>query len=91
MQEKQRVNLMLDADVIAALDGLAGGERKRGMYVSNLVRAAAAAHQQNANVTGMDVEGLRLMVIGLAGRVIAVEGAQTHVQSQLAALMANQR
>ena len=33
--EKQRVNLMLDSDVVALLDDLSGSERKRGMFKVN--------------------------------------------------------
>jgi hypothetical protein len=87
---KQRVNLMLDANVIDWLDSLAGGERKRGAYISDLIRSAWAARQSAPDVRTMDVDALRLMVQGLAGRVISVEGEIANLRSQLAALIAEQ-
>ena len=36
----------------------------------------------------MDLDALRLMVQGLAGRVIAVEGEVANLRSQLAAIIA---
>jgi hypothetical protein len=85
---KRRVNLMLDSDVIDWLDFLAGGERKRGQYISQLIRNAYAAQRSAPDVREMDLDALRLMVQGLAGRVIAVEGEISNLRSQLAALIA---
>jgi hypothetical protein len=90
MDDKRRVNLMLDADVIEWLDSLAGGERKRGQYISSLIRSAWAARQSAPDVRSMDVDALRLVVQGLAGRVIAVEGELSAMQAQLAAVIAQQ-
>jgi hypothetical protein len=86
--EKVRCNLMLDADVIDMLDSLSGSERKRGLWISNMVRTAYAAQKDNADIRTMDMEGLRLTVLGLAGRVQAVEGELIKTQSQLAAIIA---
>jgi hypothetical protein len=83
---KRRVNLMLDVDVIDWLDSLAGGERKRGQYISSLIRNAWAARQAAPDVRTMDLDALRLMVQGLAGRVIAAEGEIISLRSQLAAV-----
>lgn len=86
--EKQRVNLMLDSDVVELLDDLAGSERKRGLYISNLIRTAYAGQRSNADIRTMDVESLRLTVLGLNGRVQAVEGEILRQQSQIAAMIA---
>ena len=86
--EKQRVNLMLDSDVVALLDDLSGSERKRGMFISNLIRVTHAAQSANADLRSMDVEALRLTVLGLNGRVQSVEGEITRLSSQLAATIA---
>ncbi len=86
---KQRVNLMLDTEVVEMLDKITGSERKRGQYVSQLVRHAYAAQRHNTELRTMDVEGLRLTVIGLAGRVAAVEGELVQVQSQVVRLIEN--
>ena len=80
--DKTRVNLMLDEDVIELLDTLAGGERKRGLYISQLIRTTHAAQRDNADVRTMDVESLRLVVLGLAGRVKSVEGEIVKMQAK---------
>jgi hypothetical protein len=72
------------------LDDLAEGERKRGQYISQLIRNAYAARQSAPDVRAMDVDALRLMVQGLAGRVIMVEGEIANLRSQLAAVIAGQ-
>ncbi|MFN8493986.1 MAG: hypothetical protein U0350_40685 [Caldilineaceae bacterium] len=87
--EKQRCNLMLDSDVVEMLDELSGSERKRGLWISNMIRTAYAAQRSNVDIRTMDIEGLRLTVLGLAGRVQTVEGEMLRTQSQLAAMIAN--
>ena len=89
--EKVRCNLTLDSDVIEMLDELAGSERKRGLWLSNMIRTTYAAQRSNADVRTMDVEGLRLTVLGLAGRLQAVEGELLRTQTQVAAVMAAQQ
>ena len=88
---KRRVNLMLDTDVIDWLDSLAGGERKRGQYISQLIRNAWAARQAAPDVRTMNLDALRLMVQGLAGRVIAVEGETANLRAQLASVIADRQ
>ncbi len=83
MIDKQRVNLMLDSDVIELLDDLAGSERKRGLYISNLIRTTHAAQAANADLRTMDVEALRLTVLGLNGRLQSVEGEIVRMQSKM--------
>ncbi len=82
----RRANLMLDSDVLEMLDELAEGERKRGQYISQLIRNAYAAKRAAPDVRPMDLDALRLMVQGLAGRVIAAEGEIISLRSQLAAV-----
>lgn len=89
MDNKQRVNLTIDSDVVEWLDSLAGGERKRGAYISELIRSAWAARQAAPDVRTMDLDALRLMVQGLSGRVIAAEGEITNLRAQLAAVIAS--
>ena len=45
--EKVRCNLTLDSDVIEMLDELAGSERKRGLWLSNMIRTTYAAQRSN--------------------------------------------
>src|SRR5687767_9069310 len=87
--EKQRCNLTLDSDVIEMMDEMAGSERKRGLWISNMIRTTYAAQRSNADVRTMDIEGLRLTVLGLAGRLQAVEGELLRTQSQVASMIAN--
>jgi hypothetical protein len=86
---KRRVNLMLDSDVIDWLDNLAGGERKRGQYISQLIRNAWSVSKSLPDVQGMNVDELRLTVLGLAGRLTAVEGEVANLRSHLAALVSD--
>lgn len=85
MTSKERLNLSVDEGIGDLLSKLAGGERKRGDYLSNLLRSI----DQGEDVTGLDVESLRLMVQGLGGRLKSLEGELMRVQSQLAAIIAN--
>lgn len=87
-ESRYRLNTILDPDVIPMLDELAGGERKRGAMIGQLVRTAYAGQKSNADLRTMDVESLRLTVLGLNGRVQAVEGEIMRLQAQLAALIA---
>jgi|JI10StandDraft_1071094.scaffolds.fasta_scaffold1656591_1 hypothetical protein len=87
-ESRYRLNTILDPDVIPMLDELAGGERKRGAMIGQLVRTAYAGQKSNADLRTMDVESLRLTVLGLNGRVQAIEGEVVRLQSQLAAMIA---
>ncbi|MFM7174912.1 MAG: hypothetical protein ACKO4U_17945 [Caldilinea sp.] len=51
---KQRVTLVLDADVADMLDKLAGSPHKKSAYVSALLRAANAALTADDPVTLLD-------------------------------------
>lgn len=42
----RRLNVMIDDDAAALLIRLAGGERKQGAYLSQLIRATAASAEQ---------------------------------------------
>ena len=75
----ERVTLLLDDGIDDMLVDLAGSQRKRGQYVSELVRIAWAAHQ--AKDQPVDVQALAL---GLK----VVERRLDHVEGQVAALIA---
>lgn len=77
---------MVDNDVPALLIELAGGERRRGEYVSKLVRAVYENDRLVA--AGADLEALRLALTGMAARLIAAEGRLLATERQLAALIA---
>lgn len=84
MVGKERLNLSVDEGIGELLNKLAKGERKRGDYLSQLLRSI----DEGQDVTGMDIESLRLMVQGMGGRLKSLEGELMRVQSQLAALIA---
>jgi hypothetical protein len=88
----ERLNLSVDDGVSDLLTELAGGERKRGQWLSDLVRGQ---YNQMANVTGSDFETLRLSHAGLVGqvrqtegRLLVMENRMRAMEQQLAALMA---
>lgn len=84
MVGKERLNLSVDEGIGELLNKLAKGERKRGDYLSQLLRSI----DEGEDVTGLDVESLRLMVQGMGGRLKSLEGELMRVQSQLAAIIA---
>ena len=84
MVGKERLNLSVDEGIGELLNKLAKGERKRGDYLSQLLRSI----DEGQDVTGLDVESLRLMVQGMGGRLKSLEGELMRVQSQLAAIIA---
>ena len=83
----ERLSLMVDQDVPGLLTELAGGERKRGEYLSKLARAVYDNDRMVA--AGADVEALRLQLTGMAARLIALEGRLLASERQLAALIAD--
>lgn len=82
------LTIVLDDGVPDLLIELAGSSRKQGGFLSKLIRAA----HDNAGAMGsemMNVEGLRLQILGIAGQQKAVEGRLLNVERQLAAIMAD--
>ena len=69
---QKRLNLVVDEDVSEMLAQLAGGERKRGAYLSSVIRSL---HVGQMNVDGTnELEALRILVQNLMGRVKVLEG-----------------
>ena len=86
MAETARLNLTVDTDIPDLLTVLADGERKRGQFLSDLVRAI---HAQQLEVTkGDDLEALRLQLLGLSGQVKMSEVRLSKVEQTVAAMMA---
>lgn len=81
----ERLNLMIDDGIGAMLTELAGGERKRGQWISDMVRAI---HEQQQQAMSSDLEAIRLGFAGLAGTVKTMEGRLMTVERNLAVLMA---
>lgn len=82
----ERLNLTVDDGIGAMLERLAGSERQRGRYISDLVRGVAESSV--ANTVGIDVMTLQFSVRGLAGQVQANDGRLARVEAQLSALIA---
>lgn len=85
--DTKRLNLTVDPEAAAILEKMAGGRNKMGDYLSGLLKSMAAGTPVD-EIDRMDKESLRLMVQGLSGRVVALEGEVMRIQSQLAAIIA---
>jgi hypothetical protein len=89
MDETTRINLVVGTDVPDKLTTLAGGERKRGEYLTQLIRAVyAGEHEAQA---GTDIEYLKLTVTGLAAKQMTLEGRLLTVERELAAMIADRQ
>lgn len=90
----ERLNLAVDDGIGDLLTQLAGGERKRGAYLSDLIRGMA----QTQGSPGIDVQllfnavrGLTGQLAGVDGRVAMLESEVERLTSQVAALIANSK
>lgn len=88
MAEKPRINLTVDPDIPDMLERLAGGRNLMGGYVSQMVRNIAAGSSTAEEIEKLDREGMKVMIQGLMGRVVAVEGELMQLRAQLAAIIA---
>lgn len=84
----ERVNLQVKAGTAEKMTELAGSRQRMGQWLSDLVENMYEAKKTAATVQSMDLEGLRLMCLGLGGQVQAMKGEIAHLQSQLAAIIA---
>ena len=82
-----RLNLSVADDIPEKLAALAGGERKRGQFLTNLIRSLYDA--QATTQEGMDIEALRLQVLGLAGQVKTLESRLAKLEQTLAVMIAD--
>ena len=69
MNQKTRLNLSVGGDIPYLLANLAGGERMRGEYITQLIREII----QNQTKVKPDIQALRLEVMGLDGRLRTLE------------------
>ena len=74
----ERLNLSVDDGVGDLLSQLAGGERKRGEYLSRLIAGMA----QHRGPSASNDEMLGMAVRGLAGRVQAHDGRLAVLEAQ---------
>lgn len=81
-----RLNLVVDDRIGDIMTEMAGGERRRGQWLSDLVRAM---HEQGIKAQqGGDLETLRYSVVGMTGQIKVLEGRMVNMEKQLAALIA---
>lgn len=87
----ERLNMQVDDGIGALLTTLAGGERKKGAYLSELIRGISAAQ----GTPGADVRllfnavmGVTSQIAGIDGRLAVLENQMQHVTSQVSALIA---
>lgn len=91
MAEKPRINLTVDPDIPDILERLANGRNNMGAYISQMVRNLSAGQSTADEIEKLDREGMRLMMQGLSGRVVALEGEVMRIQAQLAAIIAQRQ
>lgn len=85
MQKSAKVSLVLNADALAVLDKQSS-PRKRGEFVSNLLVQYGLA---DSGVEQIDVEGIKLQLMGLAGANKTLEGRVIRLERQVAAMIAS--
>lgn len=84
---ERRLNLAVDEDIPDLLTMLAGGERKRGAFLSDVIRGLAQTHQ----MPGADVQTLLFAVRGMGGQVAGLEARLSRVETALSAMIAETR
>ena len=86
MDETMRINLVVGADIPDKLTALAGGERKRGDYITGLIRAVYAGELEVT--AGADLEQLRLTLTGLAAKQMGIDSRLHNLEREVSALIA---
>ena len=81
-----RINYIVGSDIPDKLTKLAGGERRRGEYMTKLIRSLFNAEEEAH--AGADLETVKLTVMGLASKQLMVEGRLLKLEQTVAAMMA---
>ena len=84
MQNEVKVSLTLTSAAVAVLKKQAS-PRKRGEFVSNLLIQYGAV---DSGIDAVDIEGMKLQIMGLAGANKTLEGRVLKLERQLAAVIA---
>ncbi len=84
----ERLNLVVEDGVGDLLTKLAGSERRRGQWMSDLIKAMIENREQAA---ASSLDELRLSFIGLVGEVKLQDARLARLEGQLAALIAGQQ
>lgn len=80
----ERLNLSVDEGISAMLTELAGGERKRGQWLSDLVRSM---YEQRQQIASSDVEQLKMGFAGVVGSTKMLEARVTQLERDYARLV----
>ncbi|MEM7131977.1 MAG: hypothetical protein AAF702_37035 [Chloroflexota bacterium] len=80
----ERLNLTVEPDVGEMLTQLAGGERKRSAYLSDLVKGI---HESEQEAQVSDLEELKMAFAGLVGKSKMIEWRLQRLENQLAAVI----
>lgn len=81
----ERLNLTVDDGIGDMLTELAEGERKRGQWLSNLVRSM---YDQRRQLAVSDIEQVKMGFTGLVGTTRMLESRVTQLEHQVATLIA---
>lgn len=84
MGKEAKVSLTLSVDALVVLEKQAS-PRKRGEFISRLLIEYGAVE---SGVDAVDIEGMKLQIMGLAGANKTLEGRVVKLEKQLAALIA---
>ena len=84
MQNETKVSLTLTGSAVAVLEKQAS-PRKRGEFVSGLLVQYSAA---DAGIDMVDIEGLKLQMLGLSSANKSLEARVMKLERQLAAIIA---
>ncbi len=90
MSNLVRMNLNVSIGVPEKLREMAGSKFKMGSWLSTVIENMYEAKGTDNTVHSMEMEGMRLMVLGMGGQLQALRGEVAHLQAQLAALIAKQ-
>lgn len=84
VSKEVKSSLMLSADALAVLDKHAS-PRRRGEFVSSLLVQYGLA---DGGIDAVDIEGIKLQLMGLASANKTVEARVLKIEKQLAAVLA---
>lgn len=85
MTERSQVTVSLTNEAIEVLEKNAT-PRKRGEFISNLIVAYGS---ESGAISQVDIESMRMQLLGLASTTKTLDGRLSKVERQLSAVIAN--
>jgi hypothetical protein len=80
----ERLTLVVEDGINDMLTELAGGERRRGQYLSDIIKGMVMTR----GMPGVDAQTLLFAVRGVTGQMQGLEGRVAMIEAQLAARQA---